>query len=589
MPFGTPEGHFTHNDNVVAHQALRILNARTERDARAYLAWKTLVEVRNFRLDHGRTPYSISTRRPVQDNPTPEDNLSPDEMRTRLECCTRCVVNRRIRLCNFIAINSPALSDRTESRPATILAEVRTVYALKSLVRRGYYWARVCRDDWRRENNLSSVRSVAATPQEIADWINVFSRRTGVFAFAFAAETHNDLVGTEQIENVAASPSMLTGANYLFAATLMESEEECGVAETTIEQRRDMVENTLRSQGRNEIQIMVGLQDWERITRAEEVRVGNYSDTIQDMLDDDDEEGLDGDYGYSPSVQIDATPTRVRVNEHAYRTKGRRTVGAELEFSEAGSGSLSVIAELISNRAMPSRSVSHSSRFRANAADVTSDSTCWGEVRGPAVTLDKLHNVYGGIVDAMVSDAECVVNRSCGLHLHIGVRGGLGCAAGAPEMTADAIGAALKFYHTHGHLFDEFTTPSRQVYHGAHHSWLRTIPMNDFDAFPKELSRVYNTGHYSVVSTSPLQTKGTIEFRAQAGTLNITKILGWATMMESLVNLAVEENLPNLSSSATAQDLLDGLLTQRGADLGERERDSAKALYAHRTGELILR
>ena len=287
--------------------------------------------------------------------------------------------------------------------------------------------------------------------------------------------------------------------------------------------------------------------------------------------------------GQRRTRRVRDTGGAIVINDNRFRSGGLRTVGAEIEIS-AGSY-LESIASAIdggivggASCAIPSMSVNHGRTFRPDAADVTTDATCYGEVRGPVVTLDKFGEIYGNIMRSMRAEA-CEVSMRCGLHIHIGVRGNA-CMAGAPEMDTESIIMLMNFYDVHGAVFDMFTTPSRRVYSGVNHDWIGRIPSaftNGTMAAQPRLTRVQDTGHYSAVSTSPLQRRGTIEFRSQAGTLNVKKALGWANLIGQVVDLAVEKRLPSLSNP-TPRVLAEAIMADCPNPTSEQGRDATLAL-----------
>ena len=112
------------------------------------------------------------------------------------------------------------------------------------------------------------------------------------------------------------------------------------------------------------------------------------------------------------------------------------------------------------------------------------------------------------------------------------------------------------------------------------HDWIGRIPSaftNGTMAAQPRLTRVQDTGHYSAVSTSPLQRRGTIEFRSQAGTLNVKKALGWANLIGQVVDLAVEKRLPSLSNP-TPRVLAEAIMADCPNPTSEQGRDATLAL-----------
>ena len=117
------------------------------------------------------------------------------------------------------------------------------------------------------------------------------------------------------------------------------------------------------------------------------------------------------------------------------------------------------------------------------------------------------------------------VNRSCGLHVHVGVR----------NMSPTAIVNIYKNYQKLEALIDSFMAPSRR---GNTCQWCRTLQGYNFDdcETPERVYRMMHSDRYHKVNPQAWYDHGTVEFRQHQGTLDYEKISMWVNFCCKLVD-----------------------------------------------------
>lgn len=121
-----------------------------------------------------------------------------------------------------------------------------------------------------------------------------------------------------------------------------------------------------------------------------------------------------------------------------------------------------------------------------------------------------------------LNDAGASVNRSCGLHVHVGVQ----------NLKDNQIVNIYKNYQKLERLIDSFMAPSRR----EHCQWACSMRTFNFDACttPRELSYMIGTRYCKVNPESYYRHK-TVEFRQHQGTTDFKKISMWVSFCTKLV------------------------------------------------------
>lgn len=113
------------------------------------------------------------------------------------------------------------------------------------------------------------------------------------------------------------------------------------------------------------------------------------------------------------------------------------------------------------------------------------------------------------------------VNKSCGLHVHIG----------AADLTDEQYCNVFKNYYLMQSVIDSFMAPSRRNAYFAHHLTERIMGCNT------RLSvRLSHCNRYWVVNPCAYDRHRTIEFRQHQGSTDFTKIQNWVKFCAKLVD-----------------------------------------------------
>jgi hypothetical protein len=162
--------------------------------------------------------------------------------------------------------------------------------------------------------------------------------------------------------------------------------------------------------------------------------------------------------------------------------------------------------------------------------------------------------------------AGCTVDRACGIHVHVGMRGASG----------RQIANVAKAYLRHEGNFDKLIAPSRRA--GAnrfcqsnrtqairgHRSLDRAFDALDNATTGEQVARIVNGGFQSGVQYSgyryfglnlqSLGTHGTVEFRSHGGSVNAAKVCAWVRLVTGFVAAAVSaRQIPSTDDATLAQ------------------------------------
>lgn len=117
------------------------------------------------------------------------------------------------------------------------------------------------------------------------------------------------------------------------------------------------------------------------------------------------------------------------------------------------------------------------------------------------------------------------VNKSCGLHVHIG----------AEKLTGEQYVNVFKNYQKLEKVIDTFMAESRRADNGFYCRSLNQIDFSDYHSVQDVIYRVGCCRYYKVNALSYSRHK-TIEFRQHQGTTNFKKISNWIKFCAKLVN-----------------------------------------------------
>jgi hypothetical protein len=136
--------------------------------------------------------------------------------------------------------------------------------------------------------------------------------------------------------------------------------------------------------------------------------------------------------------------------------------------------------------------------------------------------LDELAKVI-----ATLEALGCKVNKSCGIHVHVGVN----------DYTTRNLTNLIKFYGKHEQEIDMVVAPSRRA-----SRWAQTL---DIDSIWNKLNRCEDfsdvenllSTRYRKVNVFSFRRYGTVEFRQHGGSLDVDKICHWVVLLTNMCDV----------------------------------------------------
>jgi hypothetical protein len=140
-------------------------------------------------------------------------------------------------------------------------------------------------------------------------------------------------------------------------------------------------------------------------------------------------------------------------------------------------------------------------------------------------------------VGAVLTQLGAVVNRSCGLHIHIGARN---------RMSVAALKKLAELYVQHECLIDQLLPPSRRgnanQYCGSNATRADMVRLNQATTVTEIASAVGGEhNRYVKLNFTAYWKHGTVEFRHHSGTVDAQKIIKWVIFCSKMVETAVRE------------------------------------------------
>lgn len=238
------------------------------------------------------------------------------------------------------------------------------------------------------------------------------------------------------------------------------------------------------------------------------------------------------------------TPTRVRKGEFDF---SKLTFGVEIECYNVIRQDLITTATA---NGLQVRSEDYNHTDNRHYYKIVSDSSLQGENTNEAVSpilkgKNGLHSLE--TLCSSLNTIEAKVNRSCGLHVHIG----------AERMSEEHYCRLVRNYQKIEKAVDSFMPVSRRANNSR---WCRTLRNIDFDncTTKREIARAMNYDRYFKVNAIAYERHKTIEFRQHSGTTDYEKISNWVMFLARLVEYSFKyecsecntiEELPFLKES----------------------------------------
>ena len=136
-----------------------------------------------------------------------------------------------------------------------------------------------------------------------------------------------------------------------------------------------------------------------------------------------------------------------------------------------------------------------------------------------------------------LAEINAKVNRSCGLHIHIG----------AESMSEEHYCRLVRNYQKIEKVIDSFMPTSRRANNSR---WCHTLQGIDFSACTskRDIARAMNYDRYFKVNAIAYERHKTIEFRQHSGTTDYEKISNWVMFLAKLVEYSYKHEITTCES-----------------------------------------
>lgn len=169
------------------------------------------------------------------------------------------------------------------------------------------------------------------------------------------------------------------------------------------------------------------------------------------------------------------------------------------------------------------------------------------ELVSPVLTEARMGEI--DTVCRVLADIGAKVNRSCGLHVHVGLR--RPSAVNQPS-TIDAAKRLALFYAHYEGVIDQLLPPSRRGNDNAYARSLKTnmhkeqlVQANNISVIASQAIRLaYTESRYAKLNFVSYFKYGTVEFRQHSGTIDAEKIKNWVRFCTRMVDLAYASPMP---------------------------------------------
>ena len=163
------------------------------------------------------------------------------------------------------------------------------------------------------------------------------------------------------------------------------------------------------------------------------------------------------------------------------------------------------------------------------------------------------------VVCDTINEAGAQVNKSCGLHIHLG----------AEKFTLAQWQRIIKNYANIEAVIDSFMANSRRGNNNRYCMSIARPAMFAQDATNfAEIEEAFGNGRYYKLNVMSFRRHKTIEFRQHQGTTDFTKIKAWAEFLTAFVKYSIENETP---ITATTIDELPFLTAKQKAYYNSRK------------------
>lgn len=219
-----------------------------------------------------------------------------------------------------------------------------------------------------------------------------------------------------------------------------------------------------------------------------------------------------------------------------------RTFGIEIEFNNQSNLTQSQLANHINSKFRRLECLSESYNHNTNAHwKIVTDSTCGLELVSPILSGQQGMKEAQDVIDTLHSVEGVQVNRSCGIHVHVGCE----------DITPQGMKNVIIQYAKNETLINSVLAPSRrdtrwarQIVGNEHTGRFTTIQalktMLDGQTTCSDIIQNMG-GRYNTVNVQCWNRQRTIEFRQHGGSLDSEKILSWAHFLINTVEKCMTE------------------------------------------------
>ncbi len=266
--------------------------------------------------------------------------------------------------------------------------------------------------------------------------------------------------------------------------------------------------------------------------------ITNNGKSLNEKINDVMTSGMSNRQKQNELVKLGLQPHEVylMLNTKAWQTSGfdiqKLTFGVEIECYNVERADLIDEASL---RGLQVRSEGYNHDDNEHYYKIVRDGSLTGdnsqEVVSPILNGEKGFNSLRTLCSALGS-VNAKVNRSCGLHVHIG----------AACMTDEHYCRLVRNYQRLEGVIDTFMALSRR---GNNSRWCHTLQGIDFSACTtkRQILAAMNFDRYYKVNACAYERHHTIEFRQHQGTTDYEKISNWVRFLAKLVEYSYKHEV----------------------------------------------
>lgn len=266
---------------------------------------------------------------------------------------------------------------------------------------------------------------------------------------------------------------------------------------------------------------------------------GSKDAKIKKMIDDLKCTRYEANHFYALVMHVEKGTKGEKSSERVARRSF--TMGVEIECFGFRK---SVVREALQRKGVLSIETGYDHNDQKKAYKLGHDGSIMGENSCEVVSpiLKNLKSLK--VVCDTINEHGARVNRSCGLHIHLG----------AESLTLDQWVRVIKNYARIEAIIDSFMAISRR---GNNNGYCKSIVeaadrLSDIGSFQK-IESAFRCDRYHKVNVMSFRRHKTIEFRQHQGTTDFAKIKMWAEFLTALVNYSIDHEA--LIEASTINDL----------------------------------